>query len=107
MDALESAGYAATAAPSLLEAHMVFVSRGGKAEHLQSFLNSIGIEALPFTGDHLQTARKAFDRYGKGRHPAALNFGDCMAYAAASLARLPLLFIGDDFTKTDISSALR
>jgi len=50
---------------------------------------------------------EAFRRFGRGRHPAALNFGDCLAYASAKTARDSLLFVGDDFSKTDITSATR
>ena len=50
-------------------------------------------------------ALEAFERFGKGRHPAALNFGDCFAYARARSARAPLLYKGDDFAQTDIETA--
>ena len=50
-------------------------------------------------------AAEAFIRYGKGRHPAALNFGDCLTYAAAKVAAAPLLFVGEDFAKTDVAVA--
>jgi len=58
---------------------------------------------VPFTDLHCQRAIDAYARFGKGRHPAALNFGDCMTYATATLARQPLLCRGDDFQKTDLS----
>ena len=61
---------------------------------------------VPFDGNLLAIARTAFLKYGKGRHPASLNFGDCMAYALAKSMRLPLLFKGDDFALTDIERAL-
>lgn len=67
-------------------------------------LNSITIE--PFTEDHAYSARRAFSEYGKGKHPAALNFGDCCSYALAKVSGEPLLFKGNDFSKTDIQSAL-
>jgi ribonuclease VapC len=54
---------------------------------------------------HAQAAANAWRRFGKGRHPAGLNFGDCFAYATASLANLPLLFKGGDFSQTDLRSA--
>jgi ribonuclease VapC len=56
--------------------------------------------------DHAQIARQAFRQYGKGRHPAALNFGDCFSYALAKATGLPLLFKGEDFGKTDIQAAM-
>ncbi|MGN7998143.1 type II toxin-antitoxin system VapC family toxin [Sphingomonas sp. 22176] len=61
---------------------------------------------VPFGEDHLQVAADAFERFGKGRHLARLNYGDCMAYAVAALADCPLLFKGDDFSHTDMVAAL-
>ena len=61
---------------------------------------------MPVTAEHLKAARRAWRRYGKGRHPAALNFGDCFAYALAQATGEPLLFKGDDFARTDIPPAL-
>ena len=60
-----------------------------------------------FSSQHAIVARQAFRQYGKGRHPAALNFGDCIAYAVAKFEKLPLLFKGNDFSKTDIEPALK
>ena len=62
-----------------------------------------GAEILPFTEDHARAAAAAFLRYGKGRHPAGLNFGDCMAYAVAKVEGAPLLFTGGDFARTDVA----
>lgn len=65
------------------------------------------IHTIAFDDHHLTTALDAFSRFGKGNgHPAQLNYGDCMAYAVAKIAQVPLLFKGDDFAKTDIESAL-
>jgi len=61
----------------------------------------------PFNGRHSELAALAFLRYGKGRHPARLNYGDCMTYATARLADEPLLFVGEDFSKTDLRVAVR
>lgn len=69
---------------------------------LLRFFQEMGIVVVPFTDLHWQRAIDAFARFGKGRHPAALNFGDCMTYATAALARQPLLCVGDDFRKTDL-----
>lgn len=63
------------------------------------------LEVHPFTEAHARAARAAFLRFGKGRHPAALNFGDCMSYAVARTEGLPLLFVGDDFARTDVAAA--
>ena len=96
------------AAPTLLEATMVMVGRkqeGGPAL-LDDLLRAAQIETVPFTRDHAAVAREAFLRYGKGRHRAGLNFGDCIAYATARLEMMPLLFKGDDFRHTDIEAAV-
>ena len=61
---------------------------------------------IPFTAAHGRVSREAFLRFGRGRHPAALNFGDCLTYAVAKLAEMPLLFIGEDFAQTDLVAAL-
>ena len=96
------------AAPTLVEATMVITGR--KFEEgsglLDEFLRTSRIETIPFTADHAAMAREAFLRFGKGRHPARLNFGDCIAYAAARLEIMPLLFKGDDFRRTDIEAAI-
>jgi ribonuclease VapC len=60
------------------------------------------IEVAPVDQDQAEIARQAWQRYGKGRHPAGLNYGDCFAYALATQRRLPLLFRGDDFAQTDV-----
>jgi ribonuclease VapC len=98
----------AISAPTLLETSMVLSGRRGQApiDALDAYLSKAGIIVQPFTADHALIARQAFLRYGKGRHKAALNFGDCIAYAAAKLEGMPLLFKGDDFTLTDVESAL-
>ena len=66
----------------------------------------VGIVIEPVTIDHAHLSRQAFHDFGKGRHPAGLNFGDCFAYALAKHTGEPLLFKGNDFSKTDIVSAL-
>jgi ribonuclease VapC len=71
------------------------------------FLNEANCSIVPIELDQLATARTAFGRYGKGMgHPAQLNFGDCFSYALAKTRNLPLLFKGNDFSQTDILSAL-
>jgi ribonuclease VapC len=71
------------------------------------FLSEANCNVVPIDLDQLATARKAFGRYGKGMgHPAQLNFGDCFSYALATTRNLPLLFKGNDFSQTDIVSAL-
>ena len=63
------------------------------------------LTVIPFTEDHWRVAVEAYTRFGKGRHAAALNFGDCLTYAVARLAERPLLFVGGDFAKTDLPPA--
>jgi ribonuclease VapC len=70
------------------------------------FLQRAEVAIVSVTAEQANIARDAFRRFGKGRHPAALNFGDCFAYALAKITGEPLLFKGDDFAKTDIASAL-
>ena len=95
---------------SLFEAGIVLDQRVGlepnePADELYALLQRAGIELVPFTEDHAQIARVAYRRYGKGRHPAGLNFGDCMSYALAKSLDEPLLFKGTDFSRTDIRVA--
>lgn len=67
-----------------------------------ALLDHLEIAEIPFTDAHWRAAVDAFWRYGRGRHAAALNFGDCLTYAVASLANEPLLFVGEDFAATDL-----
>ena len=91
-----------------LEASIVVEGRGGVAAgvELDAFLETTGIALAPVTAEHLVAARRAWRRFGKGNHPAGLNFGDCFAYALAETTGEPLLFKGNDFARTDIVSAL-
>lgn len=73
---------------------------------LDTLLAATGIVIEPITVEQAGFARVAFERFGKGRHPARLNLGDCFAYALAKSRRMPLLFKGDEFTKTDIEAAI-
>jgi ribonuclease VapC len=72
---------------------------------VEEFLVLAGVDVKPVPADARRSAIDAFDRFGKGRHPAALNFGDCFAYACARQARVPMLYKGDDFASTDIETA--
>lgn len=93
---------------NLLEASIVIESRGGAeaGRELDAYLVRAEIEATPVTTVHLDTARNAWRRFGKGRHPAALNFGDCFAYALARATGEPLLYKGADFARTDVAAAI-
>jgi ribonuclease VapC len=93
--------------PTMFETAMVLTGRRVRDARpwLRGFLQSVDAEAVPFTEAHLNAAMEAFLRFGKGRHPAALNFGDCMSYAVAKVANMPLLYVGNDFPQTDIAPA--
>ena len=92
-----------------LESTMVVEQRGGleAAIELDAFIDSSDIELMPISIDQFTAARRAWRRFGKGRHPAKLNFGDCFAYALAEVMGEPLLFKGLDFAKTDIAAAFQ
>lgn len=96
-------------AATLVEAAMVIESRFGDAggAELDLWLHRTGAEIVAVSAEHADQARRAWRRYGKGRHPADLNYGDCFSYALAKLTGEPLLFKGDDFSKTDISPVWR
>jgi ribonuclease VapC len=104
---LSSAGEVAIGAPTLVEATLVLAHRLGPlaSSLVERFLGEVGVAVLPFEERHWRQAIEASRRFGKGRHPAALNFGDCMAYSTARVAARPLLATGDDFAKTDITLA--
>ena len=96
-------------APTCLEALIVVRGRANPAQlqQLQNILANKNVVTVGFGPEHVATAEAAFERFGKGmQHPARLNFGDCMAYAVARMAQAPLLFKGDDFTRTDVASAI-
>lgn len=92
---------AATLAESLIVAH-----GRGVGEEMAALLRSLQIEVVPVTEAAARRAAEAYARWGKGLHPTALNYGDCFAYGLARAENLPLLYIGDDFARTDVRSAL-
>lgn len=96
-------------APTCLEAQMAAMGRGGRSalSALRQILSQSPVEVVQFSLEHTAAAYDAFERFGRGRHPAKLNFGDCMAYAVAKLANAPLLYKGGDFALTDIGAALQ
>lgn len=89
---------------SILEAGIVIEAKKGApgGRELDIFLHQAQIRVIPLDAEQLATARQAWRRFGKGRHPAGLNIGDCCAYALAKCIASPLLFKGNDFDKTDI-----
>ena len=94
-------------AATLLEITIVLEKRSGPSAgyELDTFLEESDITLEPVTPEQGQAARRAWRRFGKGNHPAGLNFGDCFAYALAEAKREPLLFKGEDFAMTDIRAA--
>jgi ribonuclease VapC len=74
-------------------------------EAVEGYQEIMGVDVMAVPARAATIAIEAYDRYGKSRHPAALNFGDCFAYACASLERAPLLYKGDDFPLTDLRTA--
>jgi ribonuclease VapC len=92
------------AAPTLAETLIVLTSKHGPVARtvFDRLGSEINLRVAEFTDAHALATQRAYLHYGKGRHPAGLNFGDCMTYAAAELAGSPLLAIGDDFRKTDL-----
>lgn len=93
--------------PTLLETAIVLSSRRGKpsAKEVQRLIEELDVTVVPFGELEWEAAATAYDRFGRGKHPAALNFGDCIAYATAATAGDSLLFVGNDFSKTDIRRA--
>ena len=94
-------------AASYLELSMVMSSEeaDGGLDRMDRFLQAPEVDIIAITEQDALLAREAFLRFGKGRHPAGLNFGDCFSYALAKRLREPLLFKGDDFSLTDITKA--
>jgi ribonuclease VapC len=90
-----------------LETSIVLTMRHGPQAlvRFDLWLEAGDIEVLPFTPEHARIARAAYDTFGKGRHPAGLNFGDCASYALAISLGEPLLFKGNDFAQTDVERA--
>jgi len=95
-------------APTLVETSMVLVARAGIVGKtlLARLLEEAGAVVIDFTDEHRDLAVQAFITYGKGRHPAGLNFGDCLTYAVARLSGEQLLCVGEDFPLTDVSLVL-
>lgn len=104
---LSAEAMCAVGAPTLAEAAIVLTARLGKRAPglLLRLVQEAGLTIIPFTEDHWRVAVEAYARFGKGRHAANLNFGDCLTYSVARLAERPLLFVGGDFAKTDLPPA--
>ena len=104
---VNTADTVAIGAPTLVEAGIVLSSRIGEdaSDLLMALVDTMDAVVIEFGPRHWQAAVGAWCRFGKGRHPAGLNLGDCLAYATAVVAAEPLLAIGDDFPQTDIALA--
>lgn len=92
-------------AATLAEA-LIVAKRKNAEDSLQALLNGLGLEVIEVNADFAVLAAEAYGRWGKGIHPARLNYGDCFSYALAELYACPLLYVGNDFTKTDVRRAL-
>jgi ribonuclease VapC len=104
-EAIEADANRLISAATLVETGLVIESRYGAAggRELDVLIAKAGLSIEPVTAEQADVAREAWRRYGKGRHSAALNFGDCFSYALARTTGEPLLFKGGDFTQTDVS----
>lgn len=105
---LANAGNLQLSAANLVEAGIVVEAKQGPeaGNDLRILLDRLGVGISRVDAEQAQLALAAWRRFGKGRHPAGLNFGDCFAYALAKVANAPLLFKGLDFLQTDVASAL-
>ena len=107
VDRVLESDHARMGAPTLTETSIVVAARTRKAMTgvVEGLVEEMGIAVVPLGEIEWRAAREAYLLFGRGRHPAALNFGDCLAYATARVARDALLFVGTDFSKTDIDAA--
>lgn len=105
---MSEAEFIAIGAPTLVETGIVLAARLGASSRaiLSRLIEDLDLAVVPFSAEHGREAREAFLRYGRGRHPAALNYGDCLTYAVAKVAGQPLLFVGGDFRQTDLDAVL-
>lgn len=104
---LDQADVIRVSAATVVEAGIVVEARRGEAggRELDLLLHRIRAEVVSVTAEQAELARVAYRQFGKGIHPAALNFGDCFVYALAASLGEPVLFVGQDFAKTDVESA--
>lgn len=107
-EAIELADECLMSTASFVEASLVLEARRGPEglRDLDLLLAKAGVEFVPVDLEQARVARRAFRNFGKGRHPAKLNFGDCFPYALAIVTNSPLLFKGNDFSQTDVVAAI-
>lgn len=103
--ALEQERDSLISAATVAEALIVAERRGVEAE-MRALIDGLALEVVPVTAAMAREIAAAYSLFGKGVHPAGLNFGDCFAYALARDRACPLLFVGEDFARTDVASAL-
>lgn len=104
-EAIDAAETRALSVATFVEVSIVVETRRGAdgLRDLDLFLAKAGVELIDLDVEQAQAARRAFSRFGRGRHPAGLNYGDCFSYALAQLRGEPLLFKGEDFSRTDVT----
>ena len=92
--------------PTLFETRLMLAAKGfsNAGAIVTRLVDAPNVAAVPFDRKHFELAERAFERFGRGRHPAALNMGDCFSYAVAAAAKAPLLFKGGDFGQTDLAA---
>lgn len=105
-DRLVSSRATLIGAPTLVEAHLVLSSKGGTVDIVSVFSRRDTVRIVAFDEQLYRIASQAFDLFGRGRHAAKLNYGDCLSYAVAKHHGIPLLFKGDDFIHTDVEPAI-
>ena len=107
LDKIADADVMAMGAPTAAEAALVLDARLGAPGRgtLIRLLHEWAVSIVPFGENHWKQAADAYSRFGRGHHKASLNFGDCLAYAVAKLSDQPLLCVGNDFSKTDLTLA--
>jgi ribonuclease VapC len=104
MDALEGQAEVLISAGTMAEA-LIVAGRRNVADEMSALIDGLGFTIVPASAADARRVAQAYARWGKGVHPAALNFGDCFAYALAKAHDCPLLYVGTDFAKTDVTPA--
>lgn len=102
---LETEPEVVVSASTVAEA-LIVAARRNVSEEIARMIDGLGFEILSVTPASARRIAAAYARWGRGAHPAALNFGDCFSYEVAKANSCPLLYVGDDFSKTDLESAL-
>jgi ribonuclease VapC len=104
-DALAEADALVVSAGTVAEA-LIVAARRGVGEEMGRVLGELGFEVVPLSEAGAHRVAAAYDAWGRGQHPAGLNFGDCFAYAVARERGVPLLYVGEDFRRTDLAAVL-